>query len=86
MKRLIALLCALSLVMFAIPMAAQADEEPITITYYREELNRNAVATYNETAWVQELEKRLNIKLEILGPASSDDYNTAVNAMLTSRK
>ncbi len=84
MKRLIALLCVLALAAIIVPTAV-ADEEPIVITYYREELNRNAVANYKDTAWVQELEKRLNIKLEILGPGSSDDYNLAVNAMLTSR-
>ena len=86
MKRLIALLCVLALAAIIVPTAVVADEEPITITYYRQELNRNAVATYNETAWVQELEKRLNIKLEIQGPGSSDDYNTAVNAMLTTKQ
>ena len=87
MKKLISLLCALALMAAILPCTvAAADEEPITITYYREELNRNSVASYMDTAWVKELEKRLNIKLEILGPASSDDYNTAVNAMLTSKK
>ena len=49
MKKLLALLCALMLVATAVPFAF-AEEEPITITYYREELNRNAVATYAETA------------------------------------
>ena len=85
MKKLVSLLCALALMAAILPCAV-ADEEPITITYYRQELNRNSVATYAETAWVQALEERLNIKLEIQGPASSDDYNTAVNAMLTSKK
>ena len=87
MKKLISLLCALALMAAILPCTvAAADDEPIVITYYREELNRNSVASYMETAWVKELESRLNIKLEIQGPASSDDYNTAVNAMLTSRK
>ena len=85
MKRLISLLCVLALVAIIVPTAV-ADEEPIVITYYREELNRNAVASYNDTEWVKELERRLNIKLEIQGPGSSDDYNTAVNAMLTTKQ
>ena len=67
-----------SLVSFAVA------EEPVEITYFRQELNRNVAAYYSDTAWFQELEKRLNINLTILGPASSDDYNTAVNAMLVS--
>ena len=82
MKKVLSFLCALamlaSLVSFAIA------EEPVEISYFRQELNRNAAAYYSETAWFQELENRLNIKLTILGPASSDDYNTAVNAMLVS--
>ncbi|MGI6691830.1 MAG: hypothetical protein ACOX63_13465 [Christensenellales bacterium] len=85
MKRLVILLCVFVMTATTIIPLAMADDEPVTITYYRQELNRNAVATYNETAWVQELEKRLNIKLDIQGPGSSDDYNTAVNAMLTTR-
>ena len=37
MKRLIALLCVLALAAIIVPTAV-ADEEPIVITYYREEL------------------------------------------------
>ncbi len=85
MKKLVALLCALILAATVVPMAF-ADEEPITITYFRDEFNRTAVATYAETAWFQELENRLGVKIEIQGPASSDDYYTAANAMLTSGK
>ena len=85
MKNLVALLCALILAATVVPMAF-ADEEPITITYFRDEFNRTAVATYAETAWFQELENRLGVKIEIQGPASSDDYYTAANAMLTSGK
>ncbi len=86
MKKLISLLCVLALMAAILPYAVAEGEEPVVITYYREELNRNSVATYAETAWIQALEERLNIKLVIQGPASSDDYNTAVNAMLTSKK
>lgn len=86
MKKLLTLVLAFLLIASVVPLASLAEqaEEPIEITYFRPELSRNSVAYYADTAWVQELEKRLNIKLTILGPASSDDYNTAVNAMLVS--
>ncbi|MBR1586481.1 MAG: extracellular solute-binding protein [Clostridia bacterium] len=82
MKKILSLLCVVALLLTAVPFALA--EEPIEITYFRQELSRNSVAYYSDTAWVKELENRLNIKLTILGPASSDDYNTAVNAMLVS--
>ena len=84
MKKILSLVCALTLLIGVLPVFSAGAEEPVEITYFREELNRNSVAYYSDTAWVQEIEKRLNIKLKILGPASSDDYNTAVNAMLVS--
>ncbi len=86
MKKLLTLVLAFLLIASVVPLASLAEqaEEPIEITYFRPELSRNSVAYYADTAWVQELEKRLNIKLTILEPASSDDYNTAVNAMLVS--
>ena len=82
MKKVLSFLCALAMLASLVSFAVA--EEPVEITYFRQELNRNAAAYYSETAWFQELENRLNIKLTILGPASSDDYNTAVNAMLVS--
>ena len=82
MKKVLSFLCALAMLASLVSIAVA--EEPVEITYFRQELNRNAAAYYSETAWFQELENRLNIKLTILGPASSDDYNTAVNAMLVS--
>ncbi len=84
MKKLLSLVCALALLCTVLPMVASADEEPITIRYYRQELGRNAAATYAETAWVKELEARLNIKLEIQGPPAGEDFNTAANIMLVS--
>ena len=85
MKQLLTLVLALALLVSTIPFAAMAiAEEPVEITYFRQELNRNSVAYYADTLWLQELQNRLGIKLTILGPASSDDYNTAVNAMLVS--
>lgn len=82
MKKVLSFLCALAMLASLVSFAVA--EEPVEITYFRQELSRNAAAYYSETAWFQELENRLNIKLTILGPASSDDYNTAVNAMLVS--
>ena len=85
MKKLLTLVLALALLVTTIPFATLAiAEEPVEITYFRQELNRNSVAYYADTLWFQELQNRLGIKLTILGPASSDDYNTAVNAMLVS--
>lgn len=73
MKKLLTLVLAFLLIASVVPLASLAEqaEEPIEITYFRPELSRNSVAYYADTAWVQELEKRLNIKLTILGPASA---------------
>lgn len=85
MKKLLTLVLALALLVSTIPFATMAiAEEPVEITYFRPELNRNSVAYFADTLWFQELQNRLGIKLTILGPASVDDYNTAVNAMLVS--
>lgn len=85
MKKLLSLICALAMLLCIMPTSlAETTEEPVEITYFRQELGRNSVAYFNDTAWVKELEKRLNIKLNIIGPATSDDYNTAVNIMLVS--
>ena len=85
MKKLLSLICALAMLIGVMPMSlAETTEAPVEITYFRQELGRNSVAYYNDAAWVHELEKRLNIKLNIIGPATSDDYNTAVNIMLVS--
>lgn len=83
MKKLLTLICVLALVLGTVPALAETTEEPITITYSRPELNRNSVAYYDDTLWIQEIEKRLNINLEFVGPADMNDYNTYVNAMLT---
>lgn len=83
MKKILSLVCALALLVSLMPLCVASAEEPIEITYYRPELNRNSVAYYNDTAWVQEIEKRLNIKLTIKGVPEAD-YTTAVNALLTS--
>ena len=85
MKKLLTLVLALALLVSTIPFSTMAiAEEPVEITYFRPELNRNSVAYFADTLWFQELQNRLGIKLTILGPASVDDYNTAVNAMLVS--
>ena len=87
MKKLLTLICALALLLCMMPsgIAASAGSgDPVEITYFRQELGRNSVAYYSETAWFQELQKRLNVKINIVGPPSSEDYNTAVNIMLVS--
>ncbi|NJP40363.1 hypothetical protein HCH52_04775 [Oscillospiraceae bacterium HV4-5-C5C] len=58
--------------------------EVTTFTYYRPGLNRNNITSYSDTLWVQELEKKMNVKIEFMGPASGDDYNQAVNIVLAS--
>lgn len=84
MKKLLTLICALALVLGTIPAMAETTEAPITITYSRQALSRNVVAYWDDTLWIQELEKRLNINLEFVGPSDGDEYNTVTNAMLTS--
>ncbi len=85
MKKLLSLICALVMLLCLMPTSiAESSEDPVEITYFRQELGRNSVAYYSETAWFQELEKRLNVKITIVGPSSSEDYNTAVNIMLVS--
>ena len=85
MKKLVSLICALALLLCLVPSSfaeTTSSEDPVEITYFRQDLARNSVAYYSETAWFQELEKRLNVKIKIIGPASTDDYNTAVNIMM----
>jgi putative aldouronate transport system substrate-binding protein len=86
MKKLLSLICILSMLLCLVPssIAESSSTDPVEITYFRQELGRNSVAYYSETAWFQELEKRLNVKINIVGPSSSEDYNTAVNIMLVS--
>ena len=81
MKKLVAFICVVALMATAIPFALA--EEPVEITYFRGDLNRNACAYYSDTLWIQEIEKRLNITLKFVGPASGDDYYTKANAMLS---
>lgn len=84
MKKLVSILCVLALLTGQVSFALADDaDERITITYFRTELDRNSVAYYKEAAWFQELQDRLNVNIEILGPSSSDDYYTVANAMLT---
>ena len=73
----------MALLISAMPLIALADE-PIEIVYFRPELSRNAVAYYSDTAWVKELESRLNIKLTFKGSPTNDEYYTVANAMLIS--
>ena len=50
MKKLLTLVLALALLVSTIPFAAMAiAEEPVEITYFRQELNRNSVAYYADT-------------------------------------
>jgi putative aldouronate transport system substrate-binding protein len=86
MKKLLSLVCTLVMLLCLVPssIAESSSTDPVEITYFRQELGRNSVAYYSETLWFQELEKRLNVKINIVGPSSSEDYNTAVNIMLVS--
>jgi putative aldouronate transport system substrate-binding protein len=87
MKKLVSLICALALLLCLVPSSfaeTTSSEAPVEITYFRQDLARNSIAYYSDAAWFQELEKRLNVKIKIIGPASTDDYNTAVNIMLVS--
>lgn len=86
MKRLLVLVLMLALLIpaQAFVLADEAAEAPVEITYFREQLNTTAMPYYNDTLWLQALEERMNVKLTITGPASGDDYTTAVNILLAS--
>lgn len=86
MKKLLALVLMLALVVPATLVVGGFAEtsDPVEFTYYRSGLNRNAITYYNDTLWVKELESRMNVKVNIIGPATGDDYNTAVNILLAS--
>ncbi|MGB4368846.1 MAG: hypothetical protein WBI74_06345 [Caldicoprobacterales bacterium] len=60
----------------------QSSGEVVEFTYYRPRLNRNNITDYDDALWVQELEKRMNVKINFMGPSSGDDYNQAVNILL----
>lgn len=60
----------------------QSSDEVVEFSYYRPRLNLNNITDYSDALWVQELEKRMNVKINFMGPSSGDDYNQAVNILL----
>lgn len=64
--------------------SAQATGEPTKITYYRSGISQKTLSNFSDALWVQELEKKMNIKLDIQGPKAGDDYNQAAAIMLNS--
>jgi putative aldouronate transport system substrate-binding protein len=66
------------------PAAPPAAAEPVKFRYYRDVYNGVAVQGWENMYWMQEWEKRMNVQIEFQGPASGDDFNTAVNIMLAS--
>jgi putative aldouronate transport system substrate-binding protein len=54
-------------------------------TWFRPQVNRNAVVYWNDTLWIQELEKRMGVKINFEGPlATGTDYTQAVQILLNS--
>jgi len=85
MKKLVALMCALALLVGCVSFAGA--EELAEVTYWHGEIARNAVATFGETVWFQKMNEIFaqdGFQIKIVGPAQGADNNTAVNAMLTS--
>lgn len=64
-----------------------SDDEIVQFTWFRPQINRNAITYWNDALWVQELEKRMNVKINFEGPlvaAASTDYTQAVQILLNS--
>lgn len=62
-------------------------EETVEFTWYRAQINRNAITYWNDALWIQELENRMNVKINFEGPlvgAASTDYIQAVQILLNS--
>ncbi|MCL2059860.1 MAG: hypothetical protein FWH01_12540 [Oscillospiraceae bacterium] len=73
----------------AAPTTAAADtvEPPLQVTWFRSQINRNAITYWKDALWLQELQARMNIEIDFNGPLSghgSADYNTAINVLLNS--
>lgn len=83
MKKLVSLVLAIMLVLAAVPFMASAEGEPEVITWFRNDLDRTAITHFDDTLWIKEIEKRLNIDLQFQ-TAPSADYYTVANAMLMS--
>lgn len=83
-KRIAALLVLTVLLAIFVPAFAEGEAEPVSITWYREALNGNAISGWENTAWIQEIERRTNVDITFLGPNSGDDYTQAVTIMLAS--
>lgn len=67
--------------------SSDADGDPVEITWFRPQANRNAIVYWNDALWVQELEKRLNVKINFEGPLvgpTTADYIQAVQILLNS--
>jgi len=65
----------------------KSSDEVVTFTWFRPQINRNAIVYWNDALWVQELEKRMNVKINFEGPlvgATSKDYIQAVQILLNS--
>ena len=41
----------------------KSSDEVVTFTWFRPQINRNAIVYWNDALWVQELEKRMNVKI-----------------------
>ncbi len=63
---------------------AAATGEPTKITYYRSGIQQKCLTNFSDAMWVQELEKRMNVKIDFQGPKTTDDYNQAAAIMLNS--
>lgn len=61
-----------------------SSSEPMKITWFRDASNFTAISYWDDALWLQELEKKMNVDIEFMGPNSGDDYNTAVNILLAS--
>ena len=63
---------------------ADPDEEPTTITYFRSGINQPTIQNWTDALWIQELERRTNVKIDFQGPGTGDDYTQAASIMLAS--
>jgi putative aldouronate transport system substrate-binding protein len=68
----------------AAAQAASVSAEPTKITYYRPGISQKCLTDFSDALWVQELEKKMNVKIEFQGPKTTDDYNQAAAIMLNS--
>ncbi|MCL2319551.1 MAG: hypothetical protein FWC45_05650 [Treponema sp.] len=67
--------------------AQAGNDKVVEFTWFRNQSNTTSLPYWNDAFWIQELERRLNVKIKFEGPLvspTSAEYTQAVNILLNS--